>query len=317
MYPLGKIIKVALHRANKAQLNAWLNDSKRIDIPKISSSTTFNAMQFQSKLAAFNKLHNWDSELLHPCFVQMLALEQQVFVLAHPDSPFSPFGMIQTENRISLISTIQNSDLEIRCELRAIRPGLRGILAEIEVSAFQFGKCCLTANSTYLYRMNLERIPDKPSIRSSKIKTSPEVTINDGPLIHFEKNAGIKYARISNDFNPIHLYPWTAKFFGFKHPIAHGMHVLARVYSKLEPTLSLSRLPVTISNSFVYPASLPCKALLKLSADLSSAQDAMFELIDTSASQRKQSVITGTISSALPTATYHAEAQHPAAENSA
>lgn len=33
-----------------------------------------------------------------------------------------------------------------------------------------------------------------------------------------------------SDYNPIHLYPATAKLFGFKQPIAHGMFVAAKVF---------------------------------------------------------------------------------------
>ena len=302
MYPFGKIIKVASHRANKTQLNAWLNQKKRINIPDISSSKTFTAVQFQETLAAFNKLHHWNSELLHPCFIQMLGLEQQAFVLAHSDSPFSPFGMIQTENEISLLLPIHNADLEIRCQLRAIRPDVRGIVADIEVSAFQFGHICLIANSSFLYRMSLESTPHKASFHSSTVDALAVSSFRDGPRLNFEKNAGRKYARISHDLNPIHLYPWTAKLFGFKHPIAHGMHVLARIFSILEQNPTTSRLPISISNSFVYPAALPCNAMLKLSTDYSSTRDAAFELIDTSASQRKQRIILGTLSRALSTA---------------
>ncbi|HEX5871097.1 MAG TPA: MaoC/PaaZ C-terminal domain-containing protein [Longimicrobium sp.] len=40
--------------------------------------------------------------------------------------------------------------------------------------------------------------------------------------------AGRRYARVSGDYNPIHLWPWTARPFGFRAPILHGYAIAAR-----------------------------------------------------------------------------------------
>ena len=42
------------------------------------------------------------------------------------------------------------------------------------------------------------------------------------------RNLGREYAAVSGDHNPIHLYPLSAKAFGFKRQIAHGMWTKAR-----------------------------------------------------------------------------------------
>lgn len=44
------------------------------------------------------------------------------------------------------------------------------------------------------------------------------------------KDTGLRFAAVVSDYNPIHLYPATAKLFGFKRPIAHGMFVAAKVF---------------------------------------------------------------------------------------
>jgi len=44
---------------------------------------------------------------------------------------------------------------------------------------------------------------------------------------------GRRYARVSADFNPIHLSTWSAKLFGFRSSIAHGMWTLARSVAAL------------------------------------------------------------------------------------
>ena len=48
-------------------------------------------------------------------------------------------------------------------------------------------------------------------------------------------NLGRSYGGISKDYNPIHLYPWTAKLFGFRRQIAHGMCLLGMSAAALPP----------------------------------------------------------------------------------
>jgi acyl dehydratase len=61
--------------------------------------------------------------------------------------------------------------------------------------------------------------------------------------------------------NPIHLYPLTAKLFGFERHIAHGMWSLARCAAMLQPRLR--RDPQELSAQFRQPLFLPARAALK------------------------------------------------------
>ncbi|MGE5665402.1 MAG: MaoC/PaaZ C-terminal domain-containing protein [Betaproteobacteria bacterium] len=47
-------------------------------------------------------------------------------------------------------------------------------------------------------------------------------------------DAGWRYARLSGDWNPIHLSRWSARPFGLAAPIAHGMCVAAQALAALE-----------------------------------------------------------------------------------
>ena len=46
--------------------------------------------------------------------------------------------------------------------------------------------------------------------------------------------SGRAYARLSGDWNPIHLWRWSANLMGMKRPIIHGMHTLGRACAELE-----------------------------------------------------------------------------------
>jgi acyl dehydratase len=70
------------------------------------------------------------------------------------------------------------------------------------------------------------------------------------------EDAGRRYAAVSGDRNPIHLHPLTARAFGFRRAIAHGMWTKARCIAALE-----GRLPAayTVDVAFKLPVLLPAK----------------------------------------------------------
>ncbi|HEV2149349.1 MAG TPA: MaoC/PaaZ C-terminal domain-containing protein, partial [Longimicrobiaceae bacterium] len=76
--------------------------------------------------------------------------------------------------------------------------------------------------------------------------------------------AGRRYARASGDYNPIHLWGWTARPFGFRRPVLHGYcteamvaHALVERLFRGDPT-ALRRLRI----AFRAPLLLPARACL-------------------------------------------------------
>lgn len=70
-----------------------------------------------------------------------------------------------------------------------------------------------------------------------------------------EANTGRRYARISGDYNPIHLWPWSARLLGFKRPIAHGMFLVSKAQMMLEQ--SIGKPIAELNADFLKPAMLP------------------------------------------------------------
>jgi len=50
------------------------------------------------------------------------------------------------------------------------------------------------------------------------------------------QEAGRRYAALSGDWNPIHLWPWSARLMGMRTPIIHGAHTMAQACAHLERT---------------------------------------------------------------------------------
>ena len=69
------------------------------------------------------------------------------------------------------------------------------------------------------------------------------------------KDLGRRYAAVSGDYNPIHLGALSAKFFGFKQAIAHGMWSKARCLAALDAVTPESGYQVNVN--FLKPVYLP------------------------------------------------------------
>jgi len=85
------------------------------------------------------------------------------------------------------------------------------------------------------------------------------------------RGMGRAYARISGDWNPIHLWTWSAKLMGLQRPIIHGMHTLARACAELEQ--ACGRRILALEGRFRAPA--PLGSELVLGADLAAGSFAV------------------------------------------
>ena len=73
-------------------------------------------------------------------------------------------------------------------------------------------------------------------------------------------SSGRAYARVSGDWNPIHLTRWSARLMGLPAPIIHGMHTLGRTCAALEQ--AAGRRVASISVRFTAPVALGETAVL-------------------------------------------------------
>jgi acyl dehydratase len=102
-------------------------------------------------------------------------------------------------------------------------------------------------------------------MRAGATQTPDTASTGDAPFTVVDRyplqaNLGRRYARASGDYNPIHLFRITAKAFGFKAAIAHGMWSLARCAAALLPE-DASNVRMTVN--FKRPLMLPATTLLE------------------------------------------------------
>jgi acyl dehydratase len=79
---------------------------------------------------------------------------------------------------------------------------------------------------------------------------------------------GRRYAKVSGDYNPIHLSAASAKLFGFPQAIAHGLWNKARTLAALAEHLPAANIEIAVE--FRKPVRLPSEVTLLSSAPGSS-----------------------------------------------
>lgn len=182
--------------------------------------------------AAFCQEVDWPaSEHAHPLYLQMLSLPLQMQCLLDKQSPFPLLGLIHAANKISVSDHCDLSEpFECRVRFHEVRPHNRGWEVDIMLEALQSGNLVYKAISSYLVKVKAVHVAPL----SAKIDLHDDCDLEDRALIgeiSALADTGRRYAKISGDYNPIHLSAISAKAFGFKQPIAHGMWTLSRAVS--------------------------------------------------------------------------------------
>jgi acyl dehydratase len=184
-------------------------------------------------------------------FPHVLAFPLHLAVLASPQFPFPAMGTIHVANRITAHRPVEVGEtlqLEVHAGPLVAHP--KGAAVDFLATATVDQETVWESASTYLRRGAVVST-------GSTGGTTDETTMHVVPgriTWRLPGDLGRRYAAVSGDRNPIHLYPLTAKALGFPRQIAHGMWSLARCVAALE-----NRLPgaVTVEASFRKPILLP------------------------------------------------------------
>ena len=203
------------------------------------------------------KLAGWQQDdSMHPLYWQVRSLPLQLKLISSPQSPFAMLGLVHISNRVTDYTQCRP---DIPCE-QIVRFGQvfqhrRGYAFEVVVTASQRGKPVYAAVGTYLARTG-HSATGLPTWEERDMTLPDDIS----ELTPIQASGGLirRYARVSGDYNPIHLSQVTAKLFGFKRAIAHGMWTAARVISDLQASHQLNGQEIDIQ--FKRPLFLPGKA---------------------------------------------------------
>lgn len=206
------------------------------------------------RVSAYSRVCGFDLRDTVPVtYPHMLAFPLQLSLMTDPGFPFPAIGLVHIANRIVQHRPIGTTEkLEIAVRATPLEDHPRGrqfsLISEVRVN----DELVWEEVSTNLKRgsrsENGAKAPGEELPRAEDLPATATWTLG-GDL-------GRRYGSVSGDLNPIHVHPLTARLFGFKSAIAHGMWTKARCLGALQ-----ARLPdaFTVEVAFKKPIFLPGK----------------------------------------------------------
>lgn len=225
-----------------------------------------------ARLAAYQALMGLRAaDRLPAGFVHTLAFPLHLALMVRDDFPLAPAGMVHVSNRVTQHHPLFRDDrLDVQVRADGLRPHRSGTQLDLvaEVRRAGAAEVAWEGVSTYLARGArlagpLGSVPpdDAPDDAASDTDLAadeapgPRRTADerppgdpapdaDAPAWHppvptgswrLGADTGRRYAEVSGDRNPVHLSRLTARLFGFRRPIAHGMYTAGRALADVGP----------------------------------------------------------------------------------
>lgn len=156
-------------------------------------------------------------------WLHVLSFPLQTHIMASGDFPFPLAGLVHVTNRITQYRPVSVSEkLRLEVEATNLSPHRKGVTFDFHGRIHVGDELVWEGLSNYL--ATKARLPGDPA--EVEREQAPEAAPSQKWRI--PADMGRRYAKVSDDSNPIHLHPVTARLFGFPRPIIHGMWTHAR-----------------------------------------------------------------------------------------
>lgn len=199
-------------------------------------------------------------------YPQMLTFPLVMAFFNSADCPWPALGTVHLANRIEQRQRLSPGDA-LRVEVRTgeLIAHERGQIFTLETQITRGDELVWEATQSAL-RLGVKN-PAGPAFASA-LKA-------DMPLSHqadfsAPEDIGRRYGRVSGDLNPIHLSALSARLFGFRRAIAHGMWTKARALAALMPREAAAQARVAVE--FKTPLYLPARVSLWTACDTRGAR---------------------------------------------
>lgn len=208
-------------------------------------------------LAAYNRVCGFvQKETLPVTYPFVLAFPLHMDIITDSAFPFPAMGLVHIQNTITQHRPVSASEnLTITVAPANLRPHDKGQQFDI-VTTLTAGNDVVWESVSTMLRRGGGSAAEKASA------SKPAASAESKSIVQWAVPAdtGRRYGAASGDRNPIHLYAFTAKLFGFPKAIAHGMWTKARCLAALD-----GRLPdaYTVDVQFKLPVLLPAKVAFR------------------------------------------------------
>jgi len=189
-------------------------------------------------------------------YLYLLAQRAQLATMLDRAMPFRIVGLIHVANSLTMHCEVRlDAALTLVTTLSMPEPRPNGAVeCLLETRATDGEQLVFTCTSRYLIKRGQRTKRTAPALIAAPMGEADEQWV-------VQANAGRRYAALSGDWNPIHLWAWSARLMGMKQPIIHGMHTVAMACSLRQR--STGRVPVTIDCHF--RSTVPLRSMVSLS----------------------------------------------------
>lgn len=206
----------------------------------------------------YSRVCGFDSQAALPVtYPHVLAMPLHLRIFAMPEFPLRPMGLIHLTNAIESTGEMRPGQLlDIDVSARDYRRTDAGLAFDMVTEIRGDGRVLWRETCCFLSRW--PESAQRPAGRPPRPPKAPKdaAVLAELPV---SLRTAWDYARVSSDFNPIHLSDRAARFFGLRGAIAHGMWSLAR--SLALPTKPAT--PARIETQFLTPVQLPARVAIK------------------------------------------------------
>lgn len=183
----------------------------------------------QKHLKAYNNVCGFKNNGYIPAiYLAVLSQSLQMHMMTTEAFPFAILGLVHIRNQVKQYRKVGvNETLSLSCKFGELQPHDKGVQFDFITTAKVGDEVVVESLTTYLARQKTDaKVPAKAAeAKSVELQVQAEWDVSE--------NTGRRYAMTSGDFNLIHIHAVTAKAFGFKQAIAHGMWSKAKALSSL------------------------------------------------------------------------------------
>ena len=191
-------------------------------------------------------------------FLHLLVFRPHLKFMLTKQLPFPVLGLVHMYNEIISHKDVFIDDrVNIQISISDIKQTNKGIEITLHSKIYR-GRCLVWESFSGYLNPVRKKGTGKPTLKRLNMNNTYERQQKWG----IPSNLGRLYARLSGDANPIHLCGLTAKFFGFKQAIAHGMCMAFKCSAALESlSISSSNRLSRLSIHFNKPVYLPSEVM--------------------------------------------------------
>ena len=257
---------------------ALLSSRKRPGVVKALKPVTFvrPAVTLDAaEIAAYAKVCGFKPEAGVPVlYPQMLTFPLAMEFFASEHCPWPAMGTVHLGNRIVQHAKLNVGDV-LRVEMRTgeLLAHEKGQIFTLEFAISRDEELVWEGTMTAL------RIGVKNPVGEEYTSAlSADVDLSCQATFSAPADIGRRYGLVSGDMNPIHLTAASAKLFGFRQAIAHGLWTKARALAAMLPRQPIEKAEVVVE--FKTPLYLPGRASLWSTRQVKGKQphNAIFEV---------------------------------------